>query len=120
MKAGRVPDAVLAGHVHNYQRFTRTLQKPKNRKVTYLVAGAGGYWHLHPMQKDNGHAIATPHSVAGTDVVLEKYCDDRHGYLKLDITPQHISGDYFTVPRPQEAWTKPAQRIDSFQIPLGQ
>src|SRR5436190_14009526 len=32
--SGRVPDAVFAGHVHNYQRYTRTLN---GRALTYLV-----------------------------------------------------------------------------------
>ena len=118
-KAGRVPDVVLAGHVHNYQRFTRTLKSPKGRKVTYLVAGGGGYWHLHTMQQDNGQALVTPYPVPGSDLVLEKYCDDRHGYLKLEATPQALSGEYYSVPRPHEPWSKPSQRIDSFQIPLG-
>ena len=47
---GVVPDAVLTGgHVHNYQRFTRTHEF--NKKVPYIVAGAGGYYNLHWMQK---------------------------------------------------------------------
>lgn len=115
-KAGRVPDAVLAGHVHNYQRFTRTV---KGRKVPYLVVGAGGYWHLHNMQSDQGHSITTPFPVPGSDVTLESYCDDRHGYLRLEVTPKALTGDYFSVPRPHESWSKPAQRVDSFTVPLG-
>jgi len=38
--SGRVPTAVLSGHVHSYQRFERSLQ---SKKVPYIVAGAGGY-----------------------------------------------------------------------------
>ena len=48
-RAGRAPDVVLAGHVHNYQRFHRTID---GRTVPYVIAGAGGYWHLHAMAKD--------------------------------------------------------------------
>ena len=44
-KTGVIPDAIFTGHVHNYQRFTRTHSTGK--KVPYIVAGAGGYWHLH-------------------------------------------------------------------------
>jgi Calcineurin-like phosphoesterase len=49
---GRVPDAVLSGHVHNYQRFTRAI---KRKKEPYVVAGAGGYANdarsMHKLQK---------------------------------------------------------------------
>ena len=38
-KSGRWPDAVLSGHVHNYQRFSRTIG---TRKIPFIVAGAGG------------------------------------------------------------------------------
>jgi Calcineurin-like phosphoesterase len=42
--SGRTPDLILTAHVHNYQRFTRMLD---DREIPYIVAGAGGYWHLH-------------------------------------------------------------------------
>jgi hypothetical protein len=49
---GRIPDAVLSGHVHSYQHFERTLGK---KKVAYIVAGAGGYANtptlLHKIEK---------------------------------------------------------------------
>ncbi len=34
-KANRYPDATFSGHVHNYQRFTRTI---KGKKIPYIVA----------------------------------------------------------------------------------
>jgi hypothetical protein len=41
--AGIMPDAVLAGHSHNYQRFTRyTTFKGKNMQIPYYVVGTGG------------------------------------------------------------------------------
>lgn len=39
--SGRVPDLVLSGHVHNYQRFTRTLTS--SQTLPYIVIGNGGY-----------------------------------------------------------------------------
>jgi len=53
-KVGRHPEMVVAGHVHNYQRFTKTMDG--GAQVPYLVTGAGGYYHLHAMQKVNGPA----------------------------------------------------------------
>ena len=97
--ARRTPDLVLAGHVHNYQRFTRTTA---TGKVPYIVAGAGGYWHLHAMQKLAGGPIPTPYQLPDPDseVTLESYVDDDHGFLRVDVTAETITGQYLTVPRP--------------------
>ena len=38
--AGRYPDMVLAGHVHNYQRLTHN--NSDGTKIPHLVTGAGG------------------------------------------------------------------------------
>src|SRR5262249_54844921 len=85
---GRVPDAVLTAHVHNYQRFTRTVQ---GREVPCLVAGAGGYWHLHYMAKDEtGHDLTVPWQTPDPDVRLDAYCDDRHGYLRLTVSASEV------------------------------
>lgn len=50
-KAGRNPDAVLSGHVHNYQRFARNMG---GVSVPYIVAGNGGFANtlkaFHKMQ----------------------------------------------------------------------
>ena len=113
--SGRTPDAVFAGHVHNYQRFTRSLN---NRDVPYIVAGAGGYWNLHYMQKVNGAAIQTPYQIPGEDVTLASFCDNYHGYLLMEVDGQTLKGQYYTVPRPQGSWNAPAQLLDSFTLNL--
>jgi hypothetical protein len=95
--SGRTPEMVVAGHVHNYQRYTRTRE---GRQVPYIVAGAGGYWHLHTMAKDaTGAALTTPWKVPDLDATLDSYVDDRHGYLRLTVSPTELHGDYITVPR---------------------
>ena len=113
--SGRTPDAVFAGHVHNYQRFTRSLN---NRDIPYIVAGAGGYWNLHYMQQVNGAAIQTPYQIPGEDVTLNSFCDNYHGYLLMEVDGQTLQGQYYTVPRPQGSWNAPAQLIDSFTLNL--
>jgi hypothetical protein len=113
-KTQRYPDAVFAGHVHNYQRFTRAIV---GRQIPYIVAGAGGYWHLHYMQKNpDGTPLRVPFEVEpGT--TLESYSDDRHGFLRLEVTDQVLTGTYTTVPRPQESWRNgPVQVLDSFTL----
>ena len=116
LKAGRVPDLVLAGHVHNYQRFTRVLDR---QEVPYIVAGAGGYWHLHYMTRAIGSPVQFPYSVPDDpNLTLESYCDNRHGYLTLEITADQIKGSYTPVPRPHERWTDKLGPIDSFTLDL--
>lgn len=115
-KSGRVPDAVFAGHVHNYQRYTRTLN---GRAIPYIVAGAGGYYNLHAMQQVQGAPIKTPYPLPDEQgVILESYCDDHHGYLLLEVDGQTLNGQYFTVPTPQEPASNPAQQIDAFTLNL--
>src|SRR6202047_5180438 len=47
--AGRTPELVLTGHVHDYQRFTGTLN---GQDLPMIVAGAGGYnLKLHTLSK---------------------------------------------------------------------
>ena len=114
--SGRVPDAVFAGHVHNYQRYTRMLN---GRALPYIVAGAGGYYNLHTMQQVQGTAIKTPYPLPDeAGVVLENYCDDHHGYLLLEVDGQTLKGQYFAVPTMQEPAGTPAQQIDAFTLNL--
>jgi acid phosphatase type 7 len=113
-QARRLPDLVLAGHVHNYQRFTRTTQ---GREIPYLVVGASGYWHLHAMAKDGGRDLAVPWDVPDSDLQLEGYVDDRHGFLRLTVSRRAIEGAYTTVPRPQESWSHgPIHVVDAFRV----
>jgi 3',5'-cyclic AMP phosphodiesterase CpdA len=113
-KVGRCPDLVLTGHVHNYQRFTRAQD---GREVPYIVAGGGGYWHLHYMSKALGSPIALPYQVPDDpDVRLESYCDNRQGYLKLDLTADRLVGTYTPVPRLHESWTQRLKPIDTFTL----
>ncbi len=111
----RVPHLVLAGHVHNYQHFTRNYEvNGEKLQIPYIVAGAGGYFHLHHEQMLDGNAVNFGHTFAEEQVTLERYCDDRHGFLRLEVTPEEIKGIYLTVPRPQEKWRTPAQPFDTF------
>ncbi|GER91071.1 hypothetical protein KDW_52330 [Dictyobacter vulcani] len=116
---GRIPDLVLTAHVHNYQRFTRQYN---DKFITYLVAGAGGYWHLHSMLSSITNPptpIEFPYALPDRpDVSIHSFSDDRHGYLKMTATPQEILGEYYTVPRSQESWKAPAVLFDQFSIPL--
>lgn len=114
---GRHPEMILAGHVHNYQRLTKSLDDSEG-VVPYLVAGAGGYHNLHHIMKVDGHSMVTPveFDQGGTKVTLERYCDDRFGLCRLEISGNKIVGRYYTVPRPQEPYSKGNQLLDYFEF----
>jgi hypothetical protein len=112
--SGRVPAAVLSGHVHNYQRFMRTIN---GRDVPFVVVGAGGFWKPSGMQKDNqGNPLQTPYRFSDLGVTLASYCDDHYGYLFMEVTAQTLTSRYFAIPGLMEAPGTPVQCIDTFTL----
>ena len=115
-EAGRHPDMVLAGHVHDYQRISKDMGD--GTVVPYLVAGAGGYHNLHAIMKVDGEKLVTPATFQdkeGETVTLEKYSDDNHGFLRLEVTDTTITGRYYIVPRPQDPYSKGSSLLDYFE-----
>jgi len=94
---GRLPDAVLSGHVHNYQRFTRTL---KGKQIPYIVSGAGGYANtarsLHKLQKELTD-VQLPYQTTHADVQLESFQEEEPGFLRITVDEKDLTFDYFTV-----------------------
>jgi hypothetical protein len=112
---GRIPNLILCGHVHNYQRFSGMIA---GQEVVFVVAGAGGYnTRLHTLAREF-HALPLPIQMAGSEGTLENFCDSRHGYLKVEVTAHQIHCDYFAVPNidPSIAKLPPNTPFDSFDI----
>jgi hypothetical protein len=111
--SGRVPDAVLTGHVHNYQRFSR---KVKDRTIPYIVAGAGGYADdvrsMHKLQKPVASA-KLPYETTHKDVTLEKFQETEPGFLRITADPKHLKIEYFLVPFVGDP---PADPFDSITV----
>jgi acid phosphatase type 7 len=104
-EAGRVPDAVFTGHAHNYQRFARRLG---DRRIPYVVAGAGGYYDRHEIA--TGVSVL-PASFPGLDgVTLEAYEDQAHGFMTVTVTPAGADVAYTAVTEGS------AVVVDSFRI----
>lgn len=115
-EAGRRPDLVLAGHVHNYQRLSH--RSADGELTPHLVTGAGGYHNLHAIMKVDGQTMVSPVGFTdhdGDPVTLERYSADHHGFLRVEVTRELITGRYFQVPRPQESYSKGSQLIDYFE-----
>lgn len=113
-ESGAHPDIVFTAHVHNYQRFTRTRD---GQQFTYLVAGAGGYWHLHTVAKFMGAKVTPPfRQQDDPEVVLENYADDTHGFMRVEIEGDLITARYIAVARPHEPPQTPPRVADLFQV----
>lgn len=109
-EAGRFPDLVLSGHVHNYQRFGVRHEGSGSKTVPYIVCGAGGYHNLHAMAADAqpGMEIVPGVSLAAFDAV-------EWGFLDLTVSATEIVGNYTGVNAEGDA----AAGIDSFRVPVG-
>ena len=93
-ETGVWPHAVLSGHAHNYQRFTRIHGKTQ---IPYLIAGNGGH-AVAKLQRKGGTPLRTPQQLevpAGSDpVTLENYDDQDFGYLRVVVTPVQLRIEY--------------------------
>jgi Calcineurin-like phosphoesterase len=109
-KVGIWPHAVLSGHAHNYQRFTRTIGK---RQIPYVVCGNGGHPPLQKLSVDT--TLRTPIAMPGftqperNDAVsLDNYDFKSFGYLRVIVDAAqlriefHPEGDGVTTKTPDD------------------
>jgi hypothetical protein len=99
-ESGLLPDAVLSGHAHLYQRFTRQVE---GREVPYVVAGAGGFSETPPRTKVEKGAIDGEYTLAVDPIVhfgfLTVTVDMNTKRLTIAYRPSDpkIEGDSVTV-----------------------
>jgi hypothetical protein len=89
------PHAILSGHAHNYQRFTRSKD---GRQTPFIVAGNGGHAVSH-LTKKGTPALRVPSPQAaltdGSDsVVFENYDDQDFGYLRILVNAKQLRIEY--------------------------
>jgi TIR domain/Calcineurin-like phosphoesterase len=91
-RTGVWPHAVLSGHAHNYQRYTRTI---KGMQIPYIVAGGGGYG-IAQLRHGTPPARTVPMRLPlnGDDVKLEKYDDQHYGYLRIAVDPKCLRVEF--------------------------
>ena len=94
-KVGVWPHAVLSGHAHSYQRFTRA--RADGTEIPYITCGNGGHNVLR-LALINGVPLRTPQQMptaAGDDpVTIENYDDQNYGYLRLIVNPKQLRIEY--------------------------
>ncbi|HWT67083.1 MAG TPA: metallophosphoesterase [Terracidiphilus sp.] len=81
---GRVPNMVLSGHVHDYQRIEQKISP--DGPTPFIVSGNGGYHNLHKIHSQPGDAAPD------TGAVLKYGADSAWGFVTLSIDAKTIHG----------------------------
>ncbi|MBV8614756.1 MAG: metallophosphoesterase [Acetobacteraceae bacterium] len=93
-EAGVWPHAVLSGHAHDYERFTRARG---DAQVPYIVCGNGGhglprFTRTHPAPPRTPAKLDLP---KGSDAVtLENYDGKDYGYLRIIANDRQLRIEY--------------------------
>jgi hypothetical protein len=94
-KTGVWPHAVLSGHAHSYQRYTRSINK---MEIPYVIAGNGGHG-LTPLVRTGQPALRVPvRTPSDPNVTFESYDDQDYGYLRVVVTTQQLRIEYHPAP----------------------
>lgn len=100
------PHAVLAGHAHNYQRFTR--QRSDGTEIPYIICGNGGH-NVQKLRAANGPLrtpqIVQPAKANDDQITLENYDDTDYGYLRITVDPQQLRIEYHPASDADQAKT---------------
>lgn len=92
--AGVWPHAVLSGHAHNYQRFTRLHGETQ---IPYIICGNGGH-ALSKLTRKGANALRTPQQLKITGhadkVVLDNYDDEDYGYMRIVVSASRLRLEY--------------------------
>jgi acid phosphatase type 7 len=88
---GRVPNLVLSGHVHDYQRIEQTIAP--DGPTPFIVTGNGGYHNLHAVHSKPGDKSPD------TGAVLKYFAAKSWGFITLTVDRKSISGTTTEVDR---------------------
>jgi hypothetical protein len=127
-ETGVWPHAVLSGHAHNYQRYTRALN---NMEIPYLISGNGGHNHT-PLTRKQDPVLRVPlqlprHQRANDKVTLENYDDQDYGYMRILVNAKQLRIEYHpatdgaAAKTPDDAVTidLKSRKIVHFQVAAG-
>jgi Calcineurin-like phosphoesterase len=103
--ANILPDIVLSGHAHLYERYTRYVG---DNQIPFVVAGMGGYFNLSGFKKTKSGTKPKPPVITkdpqGNKLTLEQYNDQDFGYLVLTVSPTTLNCTFVSVdPQPKGA-----------------
>ncbi len=105
-QTGIWPHAILSGHAHNYQRFTRYTN---GRETPFVVCGNGGH-ALTRLTRKSEPALRVPMEQPtladrGEKVVFESYDFTDYGYLRVIADEKQLRIEYHPASDGDEAKT---------------
>lgn len=91
-RTGVWPHAIISGHAHNYQRYTRAVDE---MQIPYIVAGNGGYG----VARRIGSGVSTPSNLpAGKANVRREAFDDQNlGFLRITVDREQLHVEFQPV-----------------------
>jgi hypothetical protein len=124
---GVYPHAVLSGHAHNYQRFTRSIRfGSKDIDVPFIICGDGGHNVNKLVKSKRGQPAQEPHfgvpvdymesypAVQSKGLVLKHYDDTNYGYLRTTVDKTHLGIGFHQVGKV----SIPQSRVDMVTVDL--
>jgi len=115
--ASIMPDLVLSGHSHLYERYNRTVS---GHQIPYAVAGNGGFYNLAGFKKGQNGKPPSP-GVTGTDgqgnpLTLKAFSESTFGFLRMTADAKSIVLEAVGV----DENTGKTSSLDSFTVNLAQ
>jgi hypothetical protein len=111
-EVGVYPHAIISGHAHNYQRFTRKLTlRDKNYSVPFIICGDSGHnidplvdAHYGPKPPEPGNNLDVSYMetnpvVQSTGLTLNRHDQTNYGYLKCTISTSSMTIDFNAIPK---------------------
>lgn len=99
-KAGFWPHAILSGHAHNYQRFTRTVS---NYDIPYIVCGNSGH-NCIALKSTKTTALRAPSKISD-ELIFENYDDKNYGYLRVLCDNKQLRIEYHDANPDQKTYS---------------
>ncbi len=104
------PHAVLSGHAHNYQRYTRSLRLGERTiSVPFVVCGSGGH-NVNPLvsaragrkagEPGNGVDVSymdSSNAVQSEGLVLNAHDQENYGFLTITASPKTLEIEFHPV-----------------------
>lgn len=113
---GVYPHAIISGHAHNYQRYTRKLQfNGRSYSVPFVICGDGGhnvdklvkssFGKQTPEPRDNIDVsyMDTGTIVQSTGLTLNKHDDQNSGFLRVQVSASSLTLTFKPVAKSETA-----------------
>jgi hypothetical protein len=116
-QAGILPDLVLSGHAHIYERYTRFLG---TNQIPFLVIGTGGYFNLSAFQRSKSGALPklpfTSTDAKGNKLRLDAFKEQTFGFMRMTVSASQVKGEFLAV----DLNSKTTTLSDHFTLDLNQ